>query len=80
MGKHTAFDALRPAAAKLAAAHPAVAPDFLLHQTSWDPFAFIDFCEESLDGRTGTELLCRHIQQREWEMLFDYCYRQAIGQ
>ena len=27
----------------------------------------------------ATELLCRRIQQREWEHLFDFCYRCALG-
>jgi len=30
-------------------------------------------------GRSGAEMLCRHIQAREWELLFDFCYRHALG-
>jgi hypothetical protein len=48
---------------------------FLARQTTWDPFAFIDLCEESV-GRER-EMLCRQIQQKEWELLFDFCYSKA---
>ena len=30
-------------------------------------------------GQSGEEALCREIQQREFEILFDYSYRNAIG-
>ena len=46
-------------------------------QDAWDPFAFVDLCEKA--AGSPSEMLCRQIQQREWELLFDYCYRQAIG-
>ena len=51
---------------------------FLTRQASWDPFAFIDLCATQAGG-AGRELLCRHIQQREWELLFHYCYQEAAG-
>jgi len=46
----------------------------------WDPFDFIDECQTAL--RTGGEASarCRHLQQREWELLFDYCYHEAVGE
>jgi hypothetical protein len=79
VGAHPVFEPLRAAAAELAAdAHAAAT--FLATQSRWDPFAFIDLCEASHTGRGPCELLCRQIQQSEWELLFDYCYRAAIGQ
>jgi hypothetical protein len=80
VGKHPVFALLHPAAAKLAAQaeqHPSIR--FLATQPAWDPFAFIDLCEACLEGRSPHTLLCQQIQQREWESLFDYCYRQACG-
>jgi hypothetical protein len=35
-------------------------------------------CQAAL--RSGKDLeLCLDVQQAEWELLFDYCYRAAVG-
>jgi hypothetical protein len=78
VGPHPIFESLRIAAARLAHDAPADAA-FLRKQSAWDAFAFVDLCEVALRGRTECELLCRQIQQREWELLFDHCYRGATG-
>lgn len=78
VGDHPVFPALRAEAARMA--HGVELPDsavFLVDQTVWDPFAFIDLCEAAHRGRIPAETLCRQIQQREWELLFDYSYHQA---
>ena len=41
--------------------------------------AFVDLCEASVSGRAAAESLCRRIQQREWELLFDHSFRHAAG-
>jgi hypothetical protein len=74
VGNHPVFAPLAPAAHELDAAGQVVAAG------AWDPFGFVDRCEEAMNGRSRLELLCRQIQQREWELLFDYCYRHAMGQ
>lgn len=80
VGVHPVFAELAAAAAGLAATHPpSPAAAFLKHAASWEPFAFIDLCEACVEGRAPDELLCRRIQQREWELLFDFCYRKAVG-
>jgi hypothetical protein len=79
VGQHPIFAVLHTEAARLAASEPRSAAAFLTQQQSWDPFAFIDFCEATVKGRTNAEPLCRAVQQREWELLFDYCYRKAVG-
>ncbi len=79
VGRHPVFEPLQREAVALAAdaaGDPASA--FLATQMRWDPFRFIDLCEECRDRESPTELLCRHIQQREWELLFDHCYREAV--
>jgi len=78
VGEHPVFEPLHQAAAELAGAEPQAA--FLRTQKAWDPFAFIDLCEEAAKRRGSSEAVCRKIQQREWQLLFDYCYRQALGQ
>jgi hypothetical protein len=78
VGTHPVFGPLRAAAAGLAAeSGPAAA--FLTTQKAWDPYAFVDLCEESLAGRSPCALVCREVQRREWELLFEYCYRGAVG-
>jgi hypothetical protein len=79
LGAHPVFDPLRAEAARLAApAHPPAA-EFLVRQPEWDPCAFVDLCEAVLAERESCMLLCQMIQRREWELLFDYCYRGAVG-
>ncbi|MCI0528071.1 MAG: hypothetical protein L0Y56_11600 [Nitrospira sp.] len=80
VGEHPIFEPLHRAAAELALTsipHASVA--FLTNQAQWDPFAFIDLCEACLEGRSPAEMLCRQIQEQEWELLFDYCFQKAIG-
>ena len=79
VGTHAVFEPLCADAAKLAAGAPPQAA-FLTRQIHWDPFAFIDLCEASHTGRTPCAMLCRQIQQREWELVFDHCYQAASGQ
>ena len=45
----------------------------------WDPFDFVDQCEAMVRGKKGDREACLDIQQAEWELLFDYCYRSALG-
>jgi hypothetical protein len=70
VGVHPVFEPLRHAAAGISG-EPV--------QPAWDPFAFIDSCESVLNSGSEREMLCRRIQQAEWELLFDYSFRQAIG-
>jgi hypothetical protein len=55
--------------------------DAALYRSSstWDPAAFVDLCAGACAGQNGAAELCRKIQQREWQLLFDYCYRRAAG-
>jgi hypothetical protein len=80
VGDHPVFEPLGEAAAALAeSSGPDDSTAFLAKQRAWDPFAFVDLCEACRAGRSSAEMLCRRIQQREWELLFDYSYRQATG-
>jgi hypothetical protein len=47
-------------------------------QSQWDPFAFIDQCEQA--ARTGDGVDdCLRIQMIEWQLLFAYSYEQATA-
>jgi hypothetical protein len=77
--KHPIFPKLQTVskeAAEETASHPSI--DFLKTQSEWDPFKYIDLCEACLSGRSTHENLAQQIQQYEWELLFNYCYRNAI--
>lgn len=80
VGSHPIFAPLCQAARELGASDDLDGPsEFLIEQTAWDPFQFIDLCEAVADGRSATESLCRQIAQIEWRLLFDHCYDQAVG-
>jgi hypothetical protein len=76
-GTHPIFESLAAAAKGIAAGDVPGPAQFLRSQSAWDPFAFIDLCEKA--AGSSAEMLCRLVQQREWELLFDFCYRSAIG-
>jgi hypothetical protein len=78
VGAHPVFAPLGREAALLAADGP-VEAKFLTRQEGWDPFAFVDLCQASYVEKAPCHELCRQVQRVEWELLFDYCYRQAVG-
>jgi hypothetical protein len=78
VGTHPVFAALRAEAAQLAAGEPPQAA-FLATQAAWDPFAFVDLCEQALRQQGTLAEVCRKVQEAEWELLFDHCYRRALA-
>jgi hypothetical protein len=50
-----------------------------LNNGGWDTFAFVDLCQAVAHGQTAARELCLDLQQAEWELLFDHCYREAVG-
>jgi hypothetical protein len=50
-----------------------------LEGKGWDPFAFVDRCEQARGSGSVREMLCRWVQLREMQLLFDWCYRRATG-
>jgi hypothetical protein len=64
VGAHAVFPALSREAAELGFAK-------VSSPGTWDPFAFIRFCETSV--RTKDDDLARRVQLAEWQLLFDYC-------
>lgn len=80
VGEHPVFSELQTEAQQLAKPH---ASDrrvtALLAQSEWDPMRFVDLCQSVIDSGTEVEMLCREIQRREWDLLFDFCYRKAAA-
>ncbi|GHC00722.1 hypothetical protein [Cerasicoccus arenae] len=46
---------------------------------SYNPFLFIDEVAAAYSVGGVEELRCQQIQRREWELLFDFSYRGAVG-
>lgn len=79
VGAHPIGDDLCQAARELAqSAEPKEASQFLAEQSHWDPFRFVDLCQAAASGQAPCELLCRQIQQREWWLLFAYCFEGSL--
>jgi hypothetical protein len=78
--KHAIFAPLAAAAKELASQAPLDPPaEYLASQTSWDAFRFVDLCEAVARGQSKCEQLAREIARVEWRLLFDDCYRRAVG-
>jgi hypothetical protein len=79
VGQHPVYESLGQRAAEMAAVRGAEsAIKKLTTGGAWDPFAFVDLCQAVARGKSDARELCLDIQQAEWELLFDYCYREAV--
>jgi hypothetical protein len=65
------FDKMRAAAGD---ASPNMA-----RQETWDPYLFTGLCEQQKFGAEELTAECLALQRAEFEVLFDYCWRQAIA-
>lgn len=80
VGDHPVFDELGRVAADLTGpGATSEAARSLRLSSEWDPFAFVDFCQSVRAGRAELEQVCREIARAEWELLFDFSYRKALG-
>jgi hypothetical protein len=52
------------------------APALGYHYT--DPFAFVDHCERVRGKGGAAEKTAEDIQELEWRLLFEWCYRKAV--
>jgi hypothetical protein len=78
VGTHPIYGRLCEDARELARSTDDPATAYLIGQTNWDSFHFVELCEQAA-ARRQIESVCRAIQQCEWELLFDHCYRNAIS-
>ncbi len=46
---------------------------------SWDPFRFVDICQECVRSNDLIDTVCRKLQRLEWNYLFSYCHAAAFG-
>lgn len=81
VGDHPVFAPLAEGARRLTdAAQPGPNAAFLASQPRWEPYRFIDLCEASYRRSNADAELCRRVAQEEWRLLFDYCWRRAVGE
>lgn len=77
--RHAILEPLAAAARELAAEHkPDAAAKFLVEQTQWDAYRFVDLCEAVARGQSRSERLAREVARAEWQLLLEHCWRTAI--
>ncbi len=80
VGAHETLAALDEHVAPLAAAAATVEwARRLLVGGRYDPFAMVDACQNAVRTVGAEADFYRRVQQVEWELLFDYSYRRAVG-
>ena len=80
VGRHPIFPQLAQAVCVcVSQAQDAVKVRRLATCADWDPFAFIKLCEAVYETSGSDHDLCRRISLIEWQLLFDYSYRHAVG-
>ena len=80
VGEHSIFASLYEATGHIVAAQPEdPAGSFLAEHDRWNPAAFVDECEAATGGGSTDTSLCQAIAMAEWQLLFDYCFRAALG-
>lgn len=80
VGTHAIFPSLLAEARAVAReSDPLVEAAELVGRSEWDPFWFIDRCVSAIEKSGELAKFCQRIQQLEWQLLFDHCYRSAIG-
>jgi len=78
-GKQPIFAPLYEAVCEIAAKQTDPALSSLVDQGRWEPAAFVDVCEAIAGGRLTNKPLCEAVAFAEWQLLFDDCFRSAVG-
>ena len=73
--EHPVFSSLQSAILKIL--EPSLFPEF--QKVSWDPFLFVDMVQKYIGTDSEREEILKEIQQVEWKILFDHCFKEAIG-
>ena len=76
---HPVYEAMTTAAENLLAQQTQVSDVQLISDGSWDPYLFVDLCQQAGAGDSTLLSLCQELTRTEWQLLFDHCYQQACG-
>jgi hypothetical protein len=74
VGKHPIFPELHRRAQEILAAG---GPQHWRLKNTWDPFLFIEWCEEARKAGGAAEAAALEIQMAEWQLLFDWCSKKS---
>ena len=75
-GDHPCFERISELISETASVE--VAQISMLGSDPFDPYGFVDLCEQAETGRDQHQLeLARHISRLEWLALFEYCLENA---
>jgi hypothetical protein len=69
-GKHAIFPELLKEASQILSEG---GPKHWLLKAEWDPFLFVDWCDEARENGGQAEAAAVQIQMAEWQLLFDWC-------
>ncbi|MEX2673717.1 MAG: hypothetical protein WD294_16575 [Phycisphaeraceae bacterium] len=80
-GDHPVFEPLYQDALVLASQSADARTSDLQREGRWNPATFVDLCQQAADPASERlRDICLKIQMREWWLLFEYSYTNALGQ
>lgn len=80
VGDHPIFARLGSEADRIGKSMSGDEPLPLTNLPVWDPSSFVDWCADVGDLEGEQSRLCKQTATLEWRLLFDYCYRQTVGE
>ncbi len=78
VGSHPVFTVLAARVIEILNIEPSPIILKEIESNLWDPFLFVDLCEKYYKSRQPEENFLQKIQHAEWQILFNYCYKQAL--
>lgn len=78
VGSHPVFEKLanRMAAEEISSSR--IAEQVGLATNDWDPYEFVDACQQSAGRGDEQESFCQQLAWLEWQELFQFCYDRAV--
>ncbi|MFP6602518.1 MAG: hypothetical protein VB862_08315 [Pirellulaceae bacterium] len=77
--EHPVYESMTAAVETLLPQEQPIALSQLTSDGEWDPFLFVDLCQQAVTVDPSLLSLCQELTRTEWQLLFDYCYQQACG-
>lgn len=79
VGDHPVYDILSSRIAETELASSPMASQLGFDPSNWDPYAFVDVCQQVAGRGDESETFCRELAWIEWQELFKFCYDRAIA-
>jgi len=76
VGQHAIFPELSSRAVEIL---KDTGPTHWRPKTAWDPFLFIDWCDEAREKGHAAEEVAIEIQMAEWQLLFEWCTSEGVS-